>query len=132
MKLADVTLQLSPVEEWEYDPRHLQYTDDLDVDVSEDGDTFEIIGQFHLRTSCDTYGLSHVFVEDRVGNVVIDYVEQYSCDGSDRDTYGHWFAQYVITGEFVGAFDSLIVWHRNGHVAHPDFPSPIRIETPVP
>jgi len=118
LRLADVTVHMGS--EWIRD--YLQAEDDV-LALTVAGNQFTVEGNAHLEWECDTFGLKHVFVNGRVGEVYLEPVANDACRTNENSAgRGPWLAPFSVTGRFDGGRPDALEVHLEGPFIQGDGP----------
>lgn len=118
LRLADVTVHMGS--EWIRD--YLQVEDDV-LALTVAGDQFTVEGNAHLEWECDSFGLKHVFVNGRVGEIYLEPVANDACRTNENKAgRGPWLAPFSVTGRFDGGRPDALEVHLEGQFIRGDGP----------
>ena len=118
LRLADVTVHMGS--EWIRD--YLQAEDDV-LPLTVAGDQFTVEGNAHLEWECDSFGLKHVFVNGRVGEIYLEPVANDACRTNENKAgRGPWLAPFSVTGRFDGGLPDALEVHLEGRFIRGDGP----------
>ncbi|WP_147439943.1 hypothetical protein [Haloarcula sp. Atlit-7R] len=118
LQLTDVTVHMGT--EWVFD-YHLVEDDVLEVSVA--GDRFIVEGNVHLEWECDTFGLTHVLMNGRVGEIYLEPVANDACRTNENSAgRGPWLAPFSVTGRFNGGRPDALEVHLEGPFIQGDGP----------
>ena len=118
LRLADVTVHMGS----EWIRYYLQAEDDV-LALTVAGDQFTVEGNAHLEWECDSFGLKHVFVNGRVGEVYLEPVANDACRTNENKAgRGPWLAPFSVTGRFDGGLPDALEVHLEGPFIQGDGP----------